>query len=396
MRKPAITRSSHAAFLALLGVLLACSAQDESAGSDTEVRGDTAIVRANGTGVWRRPKNLQEDLRITGPEGVGFADPTDLAVGPDGSILASDMQADQVFRFSAAGDYLGKLGRSGSGPGEYRVVNGVAVRPDGRILVREPRKVLMFRPDGTYETEWPLASILMSDRAITPSPDGSLAMKILRSVSEPFRDVDLGFLLISPTGEVVDTLGSFPTPWDHESVSGQLTHVHRHVEWSPDGYPVAAVSSRLAFQVFRPEGILRVERDAERVAFLPEERAEWEAYYRWLRERWGARGHYILPTPELKPMFQSMGIARTGEVWFRRTVPSEQPAAHRVPMIAGLTTPPVWDEPLLLEVFSREGRYLGSIKGKSGINVRLLSGDTVWAYEVNDDGEKHIVRYLAK
>lgn len=54
-----------------------------------------------------------------------IGNPLALFVAPDGALLVSDGFADTVLRYDATGRLVGRLGRSGGGPGEFRNLGGV-------------------------------------------------------------------------------------------------------------------------------------------------------------------------------------------------------------------------------------------------------------------------------
>lgn len=60
--------------------------------------------------------------------------------------------------FSGEGGFLGQIGKSGNGPGEYRQITGLAVDPrKNRIYIASGRKVLCFDSDNhlLYEKQLP-------------------------------------------------------------------------------------------------------------------------------------------------------------------------------------------------------------------------------------------------
>ncbi len=69
------------------------------------------------------PKNAEEDL---------FG-PTNLAIGPDGSIFVSDTMAFRIQKYSPDGEYLQTFGRHGDSPGEFARPKGIAVDRDGNL-----------------------------------------------------------------------------------------------------------------------------------------------------------------------------------------------------------------------------------------------------------------------
>ena len=104
--------------------------------------------------------------------GPPFNRPTNAAVAPDGSLFVSDGYANcRVHHFSAGGDLLHSWGEAGRGPGQFRLVHGICVAPDGAVYVgdRANNRVQGFSPNGEYQREW--ADVRQPDE-IHFGPDG--------------------------------------------------------------------------------------------------------------------------------------------------------------------------------------------------------------------------------
>lgn len=102
-----------------------------------------------------------EDLRLGSLEGADgaltFGSLPEMAAMSDGGVLVLDGQARVVFLFSSAGSLIRTLGASGSGPGEFREVSGLAVVSDSLFVVRDPqRAVIFFDEGGELVDEWPV------------------------------------------------------------------------------------------------------------------------------------------------------------------------------------------------------------------------------------------------
>lgn len=92
-------------------------------------------------------------LGVVKHEGPPFNQPTDAAIGLDGTLYMTDGYGNaRVHRFSRDGELLQSWGRPGSGPGEFNLPHGVRVDNEGRVLVadRENNRIQAFSPDGEY------------------------------------------------------------------------------------------------------------------------------------------------------------------------------------------------------------------------------------------------------
>lgn len=121
--------------LAMLG-LMACDA-----GIDPSDTTGTQQADANGTTDIPMPE-IDHWLEITDSIGVEMGD-SNLVFGqivgaqflPDGNIAIADMMKNKISIFSQQGNFLGSVGRKGSGPGEYLMLSTFAVTLDGGFIV---------------------------------------------------------------------------------------------------------------------------------------------------------------------------------------------------------------------------------------------------------------------
>lgn len=70
-----------------------------------------------------------------------------LAVDGAGTIYVSDFSNATLWLFDPWGHPLGRLGRQGSGPGEFTAPTGPALTPDGRLVVRDLERLTWFAAD---------------------------------------------------------------------------------------------------------------------------------------------------------------------------------------------------------------------------------------------------------
>lgn len=89
--------------------------------------------------------------------GPPFNRPTNLAIGLDGDLYVSDGYGNcKVHRFTPEGELRYSWGEPGIGPGQFNLVHGLAVHPDGRVFVadRENDRIQIFSPEGDYLDQW--------------------------------------------------------------------------------------------------------------------------------------------------------------------------------------------------------------------------------------------------
>ena len=97
------------------------------------------------------------DFRTILHAGPPFHYPTNLAIARDGSLYISDGYGNaRIHKFTPDGRHLFSWGEPGGGPGQFRVPHGIAVGPDGTVVVadRENCRLQFFDPAGHFLTEW--------------------------------------------------------------------------------------------------------------------------------------------------------------------------------------------------------------------------------------------------
>ena len=91
----------------------------------TESRRAPAAVRVRAT------------TMIPGPEGDPLSMPSDVAVGPEGSLYVLDGVHHRVVVYDAEGQFRFQFGSEGEGPGQFRLPLGIATAPDGKVYVAD-------------------------------------------------------------------------------------------------------------------------------------------------------------------------------------------------------------------------------------------------------------------
>jgi DNA-binding beta-propeller fold protein YncE len=97
------------------------------------------------------------DFRTICRAGPPFHYPTNLALTADGSMYIADGYGNaRVHRYSRDRTHLCSWGGPGGAPGEFCLPHGIAVGPDGTVVVadRENSRLQFFSPDGAFLREW--------------------------------------------------------------------------------------------------------------------------------------------------------------------------------------------------------------------------------------------------
>ena len=88
------------------------------------------------------------EKNVAAQDETHFGKPQDVAFLPDGRVLVADgFDNSRVVVLDLDGKYLTEFGGPGDGPGQFDVVHGLAVGPDGRLFVadRDNRRIQVFR-----------------------------------------------------------------------------------------------------------------------------------------------------------------------------------------------------------------------------------------------------------
>ena len=95
---------------------------------------------------------------VEGDDEMHFGRPSDLSWLPDGTVFVADGYINsRVVKFDAEGNYLMEWGTQGSGPGQFRILHGIATDDQHRVYVadRSNSRIQIFDENGEYLDEWP-------------------------------------------------------------------------------------------------------------------------------------------------------------------------------------------------------------------------------------------------
>lgn len=385
------------------------AAEDSGAAEWTVERdtiGDTIVVRTLG-GVGDAPGVLEPEMRIGQLEGAPeylLGDVNGFDVDRAGNVYLYDRQVPALRKYGPDGTYRATFGREGGGPGEYRASDGgVAVLPDGRVLLRDPgnARINVYSPEGEALDSWRMpGSIWVSSRLLADSAG---------NVYTYWRGA--GMVRLNARGEPVDTLEEPDRGYDAPTVTARYQGSQQtwgvpfspREDWtlSPDGSFVGGVNAEYAIDVVRPgQPVLRIGRSIDPVPVSAAERAYQQARVteamRNLDPAWKWDGPGI---PAHKPAYDDVFAGRDGRLWVQLSMPGEE-----VPQDEGDTgaapgeeaAVPEWREPVVFDVFEPTGEYVGQIHAPDGLQTYpapVFDGDRVWAIVEDEMGVQYLTRF---
>jgi hypothetical protein len=408
MRRPH-TRPTRAAALIAIAALAGCGGDARPALQvERDTVGDTVIVQTLAGSAWDVDARLEPEMRIgvfEGEDHYMLGDVAGLAVAPDGAVYPYDRQVPALRKYGADGRFIATFGRDGGGPGEYRNSDGgLAVLPDGRVLLRDPgnARISVFSPDGEYLDGWPLRGGHFTSRPLYVDTAGRAYTQIWGRDDDGNR-----YTALQPYGPDGATGDSIPVPerdFEPASItfSGESIALmnsvpfspQEHWTFSPHGYFVTGLSTAYSIDVHRADGtVLRIQRVAEPVTV---DRAEKEArrmgvtrnFQRYAAD-WQWNGP---PIPDAKPPFQDLAVGTDGRIWVRLHQPgylAEQADPDDPTAVDDWAEPAVWD------VFEPDGTYLGQVHAPRGFQTHpepVFGPEHVWAITTGELDVEYLTR----
>lgn len=371
---------------------------------------DTVVARADNPPVWGADLGLVEEIRIgvlDGDEDYTLGRVVDVAVQPDGTIWIADALAHGIRRYDQQGRFIDILGRSGEGPGEFSTITGLERLPDGRMAAWDGNlaRVSLFKSDGTVDKVFPLPLMVARMRGNIAEifrADDLGRLYIFSPFLLPNDAAQFGWMQVDTSGAVLDTI-PFPDAQTEGPTGGFKLYpfgrmgafsVVTRGALSPDGQLVMARNSRYALNRPRSDGsILRIERSWDPVSVNRQEREEREALIA-ASQRGTQQGASI---PDRKPPFWAFWVDHESRIWVARHAPavripeSDEERSRREVTRA---PPSEWWEPLVLDVISPDGRYLGTVRIEDHqTDLRVARGRTIWVIEQGEFDEQYVVRY---
>lgn len=381
-------------YICVLAVALASACEAEPSFMEWEaerrVAGDTTTVHTVAGQVWSSDVQLKEDLVIgvlDGPAELMFGDVSRLAEDLHGGIYVLDAHGPEIRHFDRTGQFIGTVGRSGEGPGEYgRLSLGMVVDSAGVLHMHDwgNGRIVRFTEEGRALDSWTLDSpFLTTGRGTWVYTDASSRLLITTRVNAESA------LVVLQDARVVDTL-TVPQLQEKFQERGGPYLIESYWTWHPEGYFVVGVNDEYSFEVRRPDGVLRIRRDVESLPVHPEEADAWQRHFEWMEQHPSYRPPEGVWMPSTMPPFRDIEVAKDGRIWVQRNT-----HPIRVPVTTDPEQPPPigWAQPFVYDVFEPDGPFLGQVRFPERFEPHLLGAGYVWGVRRGDLEEEYVVRF---
>ena len=376
-----------------------CQANDAAPGTGIVIdtlNSGAIHVRNPETGAWTENDRwrLEESLRIGRVDGQGpdvFGQIRGLAVDALGRVHVLDSQANEVRVFTPDGAHLRTLGGSGNGPGELSGPFGLGIDGSDRIWVADS--------GNRRYTLWDSTGALMGTR-VRPLQgfgfiwnagfDGErlLETSVIIGSEVSARRPALFRLAFEPPQAAADTLLLPSEPLEtYQLEENGITRMSAIVPFTPvqtltpgtDSHIWIGFSDRVRLHrvTFSGDTVLIIDREVRRIPVTPMERDTALAmdFLQQMREA----GAEVDPgrIPPVKPAYEWVMEDDEGHLW------------------VGIPNAPD-EEGSRMDVFDREGRYLGRVQVPDGISrwpLPVVRRGMLWAHVLDGFDVSHVVGY---
>jgi len=404
--------SRHSLFtlaVACLSVALqACGSAGDGAGglgsvwtATTDTIGDTIHVFTEHGQIWESNARLVSEISIgvlDGDPQYQFGNIRAIAVGADGRLYVLDGHGPVLRMYAADGTWVQNVGREGEGPGEYKQPDsGLEMRPDGKILLRDPGngRISIYDSGGEYEGSWPLTGGLNTESPMVVTRDGAALTLVIKNLGTSVMEWQRGLARYHLDG-TTDTLDIPDLSYEEAIISGEsegsssTNNVpytpEQQYTYSPLGYFITGISEDYSFQLLHEDGpVIEIGRDYEPVPVLADDasirRRQITKNFRDNFPGWSWNGP---PIPDVKPPYSDLLTSEEGRIWVRVHVPSERyMTAEDQRAEEDRLDRPVnpYREPVVFDVFEAMGEYLGRVETPIGFTVYpkpIIRDMTVW------------------
>lgn len=352
---------------------------DPRLSAEVDTVGGVVVVRNGPVGLWRESEQWQvvEEFRVGSvwggtDEAVTTGRNNSVTLGPNGQIFVLEYRSARVSVFSEGGEFVRSFGGSGEGPGEFRGPHALAWDGTNRLWVADGLNGRYHVFDSTGTFQWsvprPVRAVNRIQHPLVVEGVGTLIDEgaMVRGPST------VVFVRVDTMGHVVDTMAVLRKPElsggfrnvilrpSQESLRFIANHYIPRLRWSlaPDGTIWSASTDRLRLVQTTSSGdTIRIVETSHRTSAF--DRADREVIADGLAEGGISRQDVEL----VRPLVNELYVMDDGHI------------------LVGIIEE-VGEDPSLVDVFSPDGHFLGSLDLGFGLprrNVPALVGDTIIA-----------------
>lgn len=322
----------------------------------------------------------------SGPESFYQLYPLQVGIGQDSRIAILDRQANQVQVFGDDGTHLATLGGSGQGPGEFTYPTAVFLRPDGEVAVHAFQKggFVRFASGGAILEEERLGVPFNGASPIIATDSGILLVSQETARDEGIRTWRLLHLSDTDTSQLGSNVEARTTSVNYASCGVSMTQTplfSAPLIWASNGRQTAVTAgpaySILIFDGTKRLRILRrpLEPKVVTEAILAEEIGEGESWDIGGRECVVPRAEVVEERghADVVPVIENLAVTPSGQLWVkRRAISQEAPG---------------------IDVFSSDGRYIGTLPPEVPFPVRFLPDGRMAVIETDSLDVQRLVVY---
>jgi hypothetical protein len=402
-----------------LAIAVACGPRENSPGGSAglvtvfDSTADTIMARVEGQVPVSALRTMTIDMRITpAPDDTSlFSEVGEIEVDAANRVWLFDYQANRLFIFDSTGALVRRIGRQGQGPGEFASGSGMVAMPDTGIAIWDARnaRVSFFTSSGDFRSSWPLPSGFFTSNGLYIDSAGSLYLR--RPVTAPREGEILGrmgLVRLADGGVFTDSLVPVDIPVERETYvavssdgGSRSSTAFRYApnyywDYHPGGFFVAAHGGRYELILERKNAKpVVIRRTATPVPLLPDEKTEEKEYITWSMRQtqpsWTWTGGDL---PDAKAPLTGVTVTRDGNIWARVTTASELIPNDELPPQKE-NGPPLrrYRTPIVYEVYSPAGRFLGRVPLPPRTTMFQADGDFIWGIMRDQDDLPSIVRF---
>jgi len=328
------------------------------------------------------------------PEDEFFEGIVDIGSDEAGNIYLCDIQACNIKKFSAKGNFLKIIGRKGQGPGEFNMPWRMAVTSN-RLFIYDMgnRRLCSLTTDGEYIKSIGVQNTEGRPRNMRAHPGGDILVeREIIHYRDQDRPQDCIIQVFSPELELKNSLFTHQVLRNKfRTIQGMFSNIIQpftpDVLWyvTPDGKIVIGLAKDYTIEIHHPEkGLLSSFKHTYKPVKVTEQ--DKERFFSGITYSTSEGGSSEIPKeiktltefPKVKPAFDALFVDSEGNILVH-TVRKDPEGS-----------PPKFD------AFSPEGKFIGTVN-ITGLKAfprgALVGKDCVWIIERDEEDQVQVVKY---